>query len=68
MLMRALQAVPRELSTHPPQTLAVQRIASLLTLLTHLTLAAGSTTPEPGRYIVACTAAGTFFPELWDKW
>ncbi|XP_036874702.2 RNA polymerase II-associated protein 1 isoform X1 [Manis javanica] len=48
VLMRALQAVPRELSTHPPQTLAVQRIASLLTLLTHLTLAAGSTTPEPG--------------------
>ncbi|XP_039088797.1 RNA polymerase II-associated protein 1 isoform X1 [Hyaena hyaena] len=47
VLMRALQAVPEELSTQPPQPLSVQRIASLLTLLTQLTLAASSTAPEP---------------------
>ncbi|XP_045394032.1 RNA polymerase II-associated protein 1 isoform X1 [Lemur catta] len=47
VLMRALQAVPQELSTHPPQPLSVRRIASLLTLLTQLTLAAGSTCPKP---------------------
>ncbi|XP_008585777.1 PREDICTED: RNA polymerase II-associated protein 1 isoform X1 [Galeopterus variegatus] len=46
VLMRALQAVPVELSTCPPQPLSMQRIASLLTLLTQLTLAADST-PEP---------------------
>ncbi|XP_008054597.1 RNA polymerase II-associated protein 1 [Carlito syrichta] len=47
VLMRALQAVPWELSTHPPQPLTVQRIASLLTLLTQLTLAACSVPPDP---------------------
>uniref|UniRef100_A0A673U5F3 RNA polymerase II associated protein 1 n=1 Tax=Suricata suricatta TaxID=37032 RepID=A0A673U5F3_SURSU len=47
VLMRALQAVPEELSTQPPQPLSVQRIASLLTLLTQLTLAASSTASEP---------------------
>ncbi|XP_012621934.2 RNA polymerase II-associated protein 1 [Microcebus murinus] len=47
VLMQALQAVPQELSTHPPQPLSVQRIASLLTLLTQLILAAGSTCREP---------------------
>lgn len=47
VLMRALQAVPKELSTHPCQPLAMQRIASLLTVLTQLTLAAGSTAPKP---------------------
>ncbi|XP_053451830.1 RNA polymerase II-associated protein 1 isoform X3 [Nycticebus coucang] len=47
MLMQALQAVPQELSTYPPQPLSRQRIASLLTLLTQLTLAAGSNPPEP---------------------
>ncbi|KAL2790405.1 RNA polymerase II-associated protein 1 [Daubentonia madagascariensis] len=47
VLMRALQAMPQELSTHPPLPLSVQRIASLLTLLTQLTLAAGSSRPEP---------------------
>ncbi|XP_030777386.1 RNA polymerase II-associated protein 1 isoform X2 [Rhinopithecus roxellana] len=46
VLMRALQVVPQELSTHPPQPLSMQRIASLLTLLTQLTLAAGSTPAE----------------------
>ena len=53
MLMRALQAVPEELSTQPPQPLSVQRIASLLTLLTQLTLAASSTVPESSRYVIA---------------
>ncbi|XP_021496256.1 RNA polymerase II-associated protein 1 isoform X1 [Meriones unguiculatus] len=47
VLMRALQTLPAELSTRPPQPLSVQRMASLLTLLTQLTLAAGSTHPEP---------------------
>ncbi|XP_078190448.1 RNA polymerase II-associated protein 1 isoform X6 [Callithrix jacchus] len=46
VVMRALQVVPQELSTHPPQPLSMQRIASLLTLLTQLTLAAGSTPTE----------------------
>ncbi|XP_070325139.1 RNA polymerase II-associated protein 1 isoform X2 [Odocoileus virginianus] len=41
VLMRALQAVPKELSSPVPRPLALQRIASLLTLLTQLTLAAG---------------------------
>ncbi|XP_047622610.1 RNA polymerase II-associated protein 1 isoform X2 [Phacochoerus africanus] len=47
VLMQTLQAVPKELSSHVPRPLALQRIASLLTLLTQLTLAASSTTPEP---------------------
>lgn len=49
VLMRALQTLPTELSTHPPKPLTMQRMASLLTLLTQLTLAASSTHPEPGR-------------------
>lgn len=49
VLMRALQAVPKELSSPPPRPLALQRIASLLTLLTQLTLAAGRIAPEPNR-------------------
>lgn len=49
VLIRALQAVPKELSSPSPQPLALQRAASLLTVLTQLTLAAGSTTPEPRR-------------------
>ncbi|KAG8514613.1 RNA polymerase II-associated protein 1 [Galemys pyrenaicus] len=48
VLMRALQAVPKELSTHPPRPLSTQWAASLLTLLTQLTLAASSTSPAPG--------------------
>lgn len=47
VLMRALQTLPTELSTHPPQPLSMQRMASLLTLLTQLTLAASSAHPEP---------------------
>lgn len=50
VLMRALQAVPKELSSPPPRPLALQRIASLLTLLTQLTLAAGRIAPEPNSY------------------
>ncbi|KAL6042973.1 hypothetical protein STEG23_014834, partial [Scotinomys teguina] len=46
VLMRTLQTLPTELSTHPPQPLSMQRMASLLTLLTQLTLAASSTHPE----------------------
>ncbi|XP_059117154.1 RNA polymerase II-associated protein 1 isoform X1 [Peromyscus eremicus] len=46
VLMRALQTLPTELSTHPPRPLSMQRMASLLTLLTQLTLAASSTHPE----------------------
>ncbi|XP_064426712.1 RNA polymerase II-associated protein 1 isoform X5 [Mirounga angustirostris] len=49
VLMRALQAVPGELSTQPPRPLSVQRIASFLTLLAQLTLATSSTAPEPSR-------------------
>lgn len=47
VLIRALQVMPKELSTHPLQPLSMQRIASLLTVLTQLTLAASSTAPEP---------------------
>lgn len=47
--MRALQTLPTELSTRPPQPLSMQRMASLLTLLTQLTLAAGNTHPELTR-------------------
>ncbi|KAB0402333.1 hypothetical protein E2I00_006991, partial [Balaenoptera physalus] len=54
VLTRALQDVPKELSSPSPQPLALQRTASLLTVLTQLTLAAGSTTPEPRR------------PEMWS--
>ncbi|XP_058149940.1 RNA polymerase II-associated protein 1 isoform X2 [Dasypus novemcinctus] len=46
VLVQALRAVPQELSTHPPQPLSRQRIASLLTLLTQLTLAATSDSAE----------------------
>ena len=49
MLLRALQSLPTALSTHPLQPLAMQRMASLLTLLTQLTLAASNTHPEPTR-------------------
>lgn len=47
--MRALQAVPKELSSPVPRPLALQRIASLLTLLTQLTLAAGCIAHEASR-------------------
>ncbi|XP_031227395.1 RNA polymerase II-associated protein 1 [Mastomys coucha] len=49
VLLRALQTLPTELSTHPLQPLSMQRMAALLTLLTQLTLAASSTHPEPTR-------------------
>ncbi|KAM4829813.1 RNA polymerase II-associated protein 1 [Thomomys bottae] len=47
VLLRALQAVPTELGVHPLPPLSVQRVASLLTLLTQLTLAASGIHPEP---------------------
>ncbi|XP_077905147.1 RNA polymerase II-associated protein 1 [Ictidomys tridecemlineatus] len=64
VLMRALQAVPMELSNHPLQRLSMQRIASLLTLLTQLTLAASNTcnesTSDPGVYLSAPTSSVTW--------
>ncbi|XP_004609834.2 RNA polymerase II-associated protein 1 [Sorex araneus] len=45
VLVRVLQAVPRQLASPRPPTM--QRIASLLTALTQLTLASGA--PEPSR-------------------
>ncbi|KAF7481978.1 Hypothetical predicted protein [Marmota monax] len=64
VLMRALQAVPMELSNHPLQPLSMQRIASLLTLLTQLTLAASNTcnesTSDPGVYLSAPTSSVTW--------
>ncbi|XP_008845021.1 RNA polymerase II-associated protein 1 [Nannospalax galili] len=47
VLIQALQALPTELGACPLHPLSMQRMASLLTLLTKLTLAAGSTHPEP---------------------
>lgn len=47
VLLRALQTLPTELGTRPLQPLAMQRMASLLTLLTQLTLAASNSHPEP---------------------
>ena len=49
VLLRALQTLPTELSAHPLQPLAMQRVAALFTLLTQLTLAASSISPEPAR-------------------
>lgn len=49
VLMKALQAMPAELSAHPPRALSMQRGAALLTLLTQLTLAAGSSPAESHR-------------------
>lgn len=49
MLIRALQVMPKELSTHLSQPLSMQRIAALLTVLTQLTLAASSTALQPSR-------------------
>uniref|UniRef100_A0A8D2AQ27 RNA polymerase II associated protein 1 n=1 Tax=Sciurus vulgaris TaxID=55149 RepID=A0A8D2AQ27_SCIVU len=65
VLMRALQTVPTELSSHPLQPLSMQRIASLLTLLTQLTLAASSThcelTSDPAEvYLSAPTSSVTW--------
>lgn len=46
ILVRALQAIPRELATQPPKPLAMQRVASLLTALTQLILAASASAPS----------------------
>ncbi|XP_006158727.1 RNA polymerase II-associated protein 1 isoform X2 [Tupaia chinensis] len=47
VLMQALQTVPTELSAHHPRPLSMQRVASLLSLLTQLTLAASPTALGP---------------------
>ncbi|KAM6201575.1 RNA polymerase II-associated protein 1 [Rhynchocyon petersi] len=58
VLVRALQTVPQELTTQPLRPLAAQRIGSLLTLITQLTLAAGST-PEPNSDSAEGSLSGT---------
>ncbi|KAM9202906.1 RNA polymerase II-associated protein 1 isoform 2-T2 [Dugong dugon] len=59
VLVQALQAVPQELGAQPPRPLAMQRIASLLTLLTQLTLAASSTASEPISDCAEASLSGT---------
>nr|XP_035940542.1 RNA polymerase II-associated protein 1 [Halichoerus grypus]XP_035940543.1 RNA polymerase II-associated protein 1 [Halichoerus grypus] len=67
VLMRALQAVPGELSTQPPRPLSVQRIASLLTLLAQLTLAASSTAPEPSSDAAGAGVSATPSSITWTQ-
>ncbi|XP_005638334.2 RNA polymerase II-associated protein 1 [Canis lupus familiaris] len=67
VLMRALQSVPEELSAQPPQPLSVQRIASLLTLLTRLTLAASSTAPEPSSDCAEASLSATPSSITWTQ-
>ncbi|XP_072594423.1 RNA polymerase II-associated protein 1 isoform X4 [Vulpes vulpes] len=67
VLMRALQSVPEELSTQPPQPLSVQRIAALLTLLTRLTLATSSTAPEPSSDCAEASLSATPSSITWTQ-
>ncbi|XP_030887442.1 RNA polymerase II-associated protein 1 isoform X3 [Leptonychotes weddellii] len=67
VLLRALQAVPGELSTQPPRPLSVQRIASLLTLLAQLTLAASSTAPEPSSDAAGAGVSATPSSITWTQ-
>uniref|UniRef100_A0A4X1UY90 RNA polymerase II associated protein 1 n=1 Tax=Sus scrofa TaxID=9823 RepID=A0A4X1UY90_PIG len=67
VLMQTLQAVPKELSSHVPRPLALQRIASLLTLLTQLTLAASSTTPEPSSDSAEASLSATPSSITWTQ-
>ncbi|XP_021551310.1 RNA polymerase II-associated protein 1 [Neomonachus schauinslandi] len=67
VLMQALQAVPGELSTQPPRPLSVQRIASLLTLLAQLTLAASSTAPEPSSDAAGAGVSATPSSITWTQ-
>ncbi|XP_034517020.1 RNA polymerase II-associated protein 1 isoform X2 [Ailuropoda melanoleuca] len=67
VLMRALQAVPEELSMQPPRPLSLQRIASLLTLLAHLTLAASSTAPEPSSDGAGASVSATPSSITWTQ-
>ncbi|XP_060003801.1 RNA polymerase II-associated protein 1 isoform X2 [Lagenorhynchus albirostris] len=67
VLIRALQAVPKELSSPSPQPLALQRAASLLTVLTQLTLAAGSTTPEPRSDSAEASVSSTPSSITWTQ-
>ncbi|XP_064426709.1 RNA polymerase II-associated protein 1 isoform X2 [Mirounga angustirostris] len=67
VLMRALQAVPGELSTQPPRPLSVQRIASFLTLLAQLTLATSSTAPEPSSDAAGAGVSATPSSITWTQ-
>ncbi|XP_059037198.1 RNA polymerase II-associated protein 1 isoform X1 [Mustela lutreola] len=67
VLMRALQAVPEELSTQPARPLSMQRIASLLTLLAQLTLATSSTTPEPSSDSAGASVSATPSSITWTQ-
>ncbi|MBV98268.1 RNA polymerase II-associated protein 1, partial [Eschrichtius robustus] len=67
VLTRALQDVPKELSSPSPQPLALQRTASLLTVLTQLTLAAGSTTPEPRSDSAEASLSATPSSVTWTQ-
>ncbi|XP_051000387.1 RNA polymerase II-associated protein 1 [Acomys russatus] len=68
VLIRALQTLPTELSARPPQPLSMQRMASLLTLLTQLTLAASSIHPEPtsgsAEYCVSATPSAVTWTQV----
>ncbi|XP_066197701.1 RNA polymerase II-associated protein 1 [Saccopteryx leptura] len=66
-LIRALQAMPKELSTFPLQPLSMQRIASLLTVLTQLTLAASSTAPEPSSDSTEVSLSATPSSITWTQ-
>ncbi|KAM5235436.1 RNA polymerase II-associated protein 1 [Ctenodactylus gundi] len=67
VLLRALQAMPTELSTCPPQPLAIQRAASLLTLLTQLTLGAGSMAHEQSSDSAEACISATPSPITWTQ-
>ncbi|CAO2579293.1 RNA polymerase II-associated protein 1 [Lemmus lemmus] len=67
VLMRALQTLPTELSTHSPKPLSMQRMASLLTLLTQLTLAAGSTHSEPSSDSAEACVSAIPSPVTWTQ-
>ncbi|XP_016067836.1 PREDICTED: RNA polymerase II-associated protein 1 [Miniopterus natalensis] len=67
VLIQALQVMPKELSTHLPQPLTMQRIASLLTVLTQLTLAASSTTPEPSSDSAGASLSATSSLITWTQ-
>ncbi|XP_032712678.1 RNA polymerase II-associated protein 1 isoform X2 [Lontra canadensis] len=67
VLMRALQAVPEELSTQPARPLSMQRIASLLTLLAQLTLATSNTAPEPSSDSAGASVSATPSSITWTQ-
>uniref|UniRef100_A0A3Q2HUL5 RNA polymerase II associated protein 1 n=1 Tax=Equus caballus TaxID=9796 RepID=A0A3Q2HUL5_HORSE len=67
VLMQALQAVPKELNVHSPRPLSMQRIASLLSLLTQLTLAASNTAPEPSSDPAEASLSATPSLIIWTE-